>query len=69
MAISAEEPWELSPGFSVGGVILTASPVRVPDNAGAIPIDRTQIQMNISSARSGLVAFIVTPPRLKPGLR
>jgi hypothetical protein len=31
-------------------------------------IDRAQIQMTISSAPSGLVAFIVTPPRLKPGL-
>ena len=49
-------------------LFLRASPVRAPDNAGAIPIDRTQIQMTISSAPSGLVAFIVTPPRLKPGL-
>jgi len=50
-------------------LFLPASPVRAPDNAGAIQIDRTQIQMTISSAPSGLVAFIVTPPRLKPGLR
>jgi hypothetical protein len=49
-------------------LFLRASPVRAPDNAGAIHIDRTQIQMTISSAPSGLVAFIVTPPRLKPGL-
>src|SRR5689334_7618975 len=35
---------------------------------GQSHIDRTQIQMTISSAPSGLVAFIVTPPRLKPGL-
>jgi hypothetical protein len=35
---------------------------------GQSHIDRTQIQMTISSALSGLVAFIVTPPRLKPGL-
>jgi hypothetical protein len=26
---------KLSPGFSLGGVILRASPVRAPDNAGA----------------------------------
>jgi pyridoxine 4-dehydrogenase len=44
------------------------SPVRAQDNAGAIHLDRTQIQMTISSAPSGLVAIIVTPPRLKPGL-
>jgi len=49
-------------------LFLRASPVRAPDNAGAIPIDRTQIQMTISSAPSGLAAFIVTSPRLKPGL-
>ena len=49
-------------------LFLPASPVRAPDNAGAIPIDRTQIQMTISSAPSGLVAFIITSPRLKPGL-
>ena len=49
-------------------LFLRASPVRAPDNAGAIPIDRIQIQMTISCAPSGLVAFIVTPPRLKPGL-
>jgi hypothetical protein len=49
-------------------LFLRASPVRAPDNAGAIHIDRTQIQMTISSAPSGLVAFIVTPPSLKPGL-
>ena len=35
---------------------------------GQSHIDRTQIQMTVSSAPSGLVAFIVTPPRLKPGL-
>jgi len=35
---------------------------------GQSNIDRTQIQMTVSSAPSGLVAFIVTPPRLKPGL-
>jgi hypothetical protein len=46
-------------------LFLPASPERAPDNAGAIPIDRIQIQMTISSAPSGLVAFIVTPPRLK----
>ena len=33
-------------------LFLPASPVRAPDNAGAIPIDRTQIQMTISSAPS-----------------
>jgi len=33
-------------------LFLRASPVRAPDNAGAIPIDRTQIQMTISSAPS-----------------
>jgi hypothetical protein len=49
-------------------LFLRASPVRAPDNAGAIPIDRTQIQMTTASAPSGLVAFIVTLPRLKPGL-
>jgi len=49
-------------------LFLRASPVRASDNAGAIPIDRSQIQMTISSAPSGLVVFIVTPPRLKPGL-
>ena len=49
-------------------LFLRASPVRAPDNTGAIHIDRTQIQMTISSALSGLVAFIVTPPRLKLGL-
>jgi hypothetical protein len=49
-------------------LFLSTSPVRAPDNAEAIHIDRTQIQMTISSAPSGLVAFIVTPPRLKPGL-
>ena len=43
-------------------LFLPASPVGAPDNAGAIPIDRTQIQMTISFAPSGLVAFIVTPP-------
>jgi hypothetical protein len=47
-------------------LFLRASPVRAPENAGAIHIDRTQIQMTISSAPSGLIAFIVTPPRLKP---
>jgi hypothetical protein len=41
------------------------SPVRAPENAGAIHVDRTPIQMTISSALSGLVAFIVTAPRLK----
>jgi hypothetical protein len=49
-------------------LFLRASPVRAPENARAIHIDRTQIQMTISSAPSGLIAFIVTPPRLKPGL-
>ena len=49
-------------------LFLRASPVRASDNAGAIPIDRSQIQMTISSAPSGLVVFIVTAPRLKPGL-
>jgi hypothetical protein len=49
-------------------LFLPASPVGAPDSAGAIPIDRTQIQMTISSAPSGLLASIVTPPRLKPGL-
>jgi hypothetical protein len=42
-------------------LFLRASPVRAPDNAGAIHIEPTQIQMTISSAPSGLVAFIVTP--------
>jgi len=46
-------------------LFLRARPVRAPDNAGAIPIDRTQIQMTISSAPSGLVAFIVTPTQAK----
>jgi hypothetical protein len=50
-------------------LFLRASPVRAPENAGAIHIDRTQIQMTISSASSRLIAFIVKPPRLKPGLR
>jgi len=49
-------------------LFLRASPVRAPDNARSIHIDRSQIQMTISSVPSGLVAFIVTPPRLKPGL-
>jgi hypothetical protein len=31
-------------------LFLRASPVRAPDNAGAIHIDHTQIQMTISSA-------------------
>ena len=44
---------------------LCASPVRAPDNAGAIHIDRTQIQMTISSAPAGLVAFIITPTQAK----
>jgi len=35
---------------------------------GQSHIDRTQIQMTISFAPLGLVAFIVTPTRLKPGL-
>jgi hypothetical protein len=48
-------------------LFLGASPVRAPENAGAIHIDHTQIQMTISSAPSGLIAFIATPPRLKPG--
>jgi hypothetical protein len=48
-------------------LFLRASPVRASENAGAIHIDRTQILMTISSALSGLIAFIVTPPRLKPG--
>ena len=38
-------------------LFLRASPVRAPDNAGAIHIDRTQIQMTISSVPSGLIAF------------
>jgi len=45
-------------------LFLRASPVRAPDNARAIHIDhidRIQIQMTISSAPSGLVAFVVTP--------
>jgi hypothetical protein len=83
MARPPEGPWEpvgFEGGFGPKGLgnsaqalawvalFLRASPVRAPDNAGAIHIDRTQIQMTISSAPSGLVAFIVTPPRLKPGL-
>ena len=79
-----EGPWEpvgFEGGFGPKGLgnsaqalawvalFLSASPVRAPENAGAIHIDRTQIQMTISSALSGLIAFIVTPPRLKPGLR
>jgi hypothetical protein len=43
-------------------LFLRASPVRAPDNAGAIHIDRIQIQMTISCAPSGLVAFIVRHP-------
>jgi hypothetical protein len=38
-------------------LFLGASPVRAPEKAGAIHIDRTQIQMTISSAPSGLIAF------------
>ena len=38
---------------------------RAPDNAGAFHIDRIQIQMTISSAPSGLVAFVVTPTQAK----
>jgi hypothetical protein len=34
-------------------LFLRASPVRVPDNAEAIHIDRTQIQMTVSSAFQG----------------
>src|ERR1700747_2771189 len=49
-------------------LFLRASAVRASANARAIPIGRSQIQMTISSAPSGLVVFIVTPPRLKPGL-
>ena len=49
-------------------LFLRVSPVRAPENAGAIHIDRTRVQMTISSAPSGLIGFIVTPPRLKPGL-
>jgi hypothetical protein len=46
-------PWELSPGFSLGWrYFYPLALVRAPDNAGAIPIDRTQIQMTISSAPS-----------------
>jgi hypothetical protein len=57
-----EGPWELSPGFSLGGVIFYAlALVRAPTMPGQSHIDPTQIQMTISSARSGLVAFIVTP--------
>jgi hypothetical protein len=40
-------------------LFLCASPVRAPENAGAIHIDRTRIQMTISPAPSGLVAFIL----------
>jgi len=70
----AQEPVGFEGGFGPKGLensaqalawvelFLRASPVRAPDNAGAIPIDPTQIQMTISSAPSGLVAFIVTPP-------
>jgi hypothetical protein len=49
-------------------LFLRGSPVRAPKNDGAIHIDRTRIQMTISSAHSGLIVFIVKPPRLKPGL-
>jgi hypothetical protein len=49
-------------------LFLRASPVGAPENTGAIHIGRARIQMTISSAPSGLIAFIVTPPRLKPGL-
>ena len=38
-------------------LFLGASPVRAPEKAGAIHIDRTQIQMTISSVPSGLIAF------------
>ena len=38
-------------------LFLRASRVRALENAGAIHIDRTQIQMTISSAPSGLIAF------------
>jgi len=62
--ISAQEPAGFEGGFGPKGLgnlaqalawvalFLPASPVRAPDNAGAIPIDRTQIQMTISSAPS-----------------
>jgi hypothetical protein len=78
-----EGPWELvgfEGGFGPKGLgnsaqalawvalFLRGSPVRAPKNDGAIHIDRTRIQMTISSAHSGLIAFIVKPPRLKPGL-
>jgi hypothetical protein len=81
---SAEPPpWELvgfEGGFGPKGLgnsaqalawvalFLRGSPVRAPKNDGAIHIDRTRIQMTISSAHSGLIVFIVKPPRLKPGL-
>jgi hypothetical protein len=42
---------------------LRASPVRAPENAGAIHIDRNQIQMTISSAPSA--AFIIKPTQAK----
>ena len=67
-AVSARRALGSAQALAWVALFLRASFVRAPDNAGAIPIDRTQIQMTISSAPSGLVAFIVTPPRLKPGL-
>ena len=64
-----EGPWELSPGFSLGRryfyVLALEGRRTMP---GQSHIDCTQIQMTISSALSGLVAFIVPRPRLKPGL-
>jgi hypothetical protein len=48
-------------------LFLRASPVRAPDNAGAIHIDRTEIQMTISSAPSRLVAFIITATQASLG--
>jgi len=83
VAWGPEGPWEpigFGGGFGPKGLgnlaqalawvalFLRASPVRALENAGAIHINRTQIQKTISSAPSGLIAFIVTPPRLKPGL-
>jgi hypothetical protein len=46
-------------------LFLRASPVRAPENAGAIHIDRTQIQMTISFVPSGLIAFIIKPTQAK----
>jgi hypothetical protein len=60
--VLAQEPAGFEGGFGPKGhgnsaqalawvaLFLRASPVRAPDNAGAIHIDHTQIQMTISSA-------------------